>query len=105
MKTNVKQKAPPIFTHEGAKAVHINPIQQLRRSVLACLLFENEFYEDGIEIAKRIIDTAAQCKPEDVAALAIEARRIFGLRHAPLLLLLDLIKRGGSWPATPSPTR
>ena len=95
MKTNVKTKAPPIFTHEGAKAVHINPIQQLRRSVLSCLLWENEFYEDGVDIAKRIIDTAALCKPEDVAALAVEARRTHGLRHAPLLLLLDLIKRGG----------
>ena len=95
MKTNVKQKSPPIFTHEGAVAAHINPYQQLRRSVLACLLFETEFYEDGQEIAKRIIDTAALCTPEQVAALAVAARRTFGLRHAPLLLLLDLIKRGG----------
>jgi len=27
---------------------------QLRRSVLACLLWEDQFYEDGVEIAGRI---------------------------------------------------
>jgi len=28
---------------------------QLRRSVLACLLWEDQFYEDGVEIAGRIL--------------------------------------------------
>ncbi len=95
MKTNTAPKSQPIFTHEGAKAVRINPIQQLRRSVLSCLLWEDEFYEDGKTIADRIRETAALCSEEDVARLAIEARRTHGLRHAPLLLLLDLAKRGG----------
>ena len=38
-------------THEGAPARHISPELQLRRSVLACLLWESQFYEDGVEIA------------------------------------------------------
>jgi hypothetical protein len=42
-------------THEGAPARHISPELQLRRSVLACLLWENQFYEDGVEIAGRIV--------------------------------------------------
>ena len=33
---------------------------------------------------------------ETVADLAIEARNTFGLRHVPLLLLMNLIQRGGS---------
>ncbi len=41
-------------THEGAPAKMISPELQLRRSVLACMLWENEFYEDGVEIAGRI---------------------------------------------------
>jgi hypothetical protein len=88
---------PPVLTHEGARAYpHLTPEQALRRSLLSCLLWENEFYEDGISIADRIMQNAAACDAEVVSALAIEARRQHGLRHAPLLLLLDLIKRGGS---------
>src|SRR6266700_4142932 len=43
-------------THEGAPARHISAALQLRRSVLACLLWENQFYEDGVEIAGRIAE-------------------------------------------------
>ena len=41
-------------THEGAPAVAISPELALRRSVLACMLWENEFYESGVAIAGRI---------------------------------------------------
>jgi 60 kDa SS-A/Ro ribonucleoprotein len=74
-------------THEGAMAHPINAKQALRRSVLSCLLWENEFYEDGAEIAARIRTLAESVEPEIVAALAIEARNEMHLRHAPLLLL------------------
>jgi hypothetical protein len=38
-------------THEGAPAHNNSTELQLRRSVLACLLWESQFYEDGVEIA------------------------------------------------------
>lgn len=95
MKINTAVRQPKIFTAEGAPAKHINAEQALRRSVLSCLLWENEFYEDGQSIADRIVENAAKVSKETVSALAIEARRTHGLRHAPLLLLLDLIRRGG----------
>ena len=41
-------------THEGPPARNISAELQLRRSVLACLLWESQFYEDGVEIAGRI---------------------------------------------------
>jgi 60 kDa SS-A/Ro ribonucleoprotein len=82
-------------THGGAEAVALNFEQKLRRAVLSCLLWEDEFYEDGEAIAERIVDYAALCDAETVTALAIEARQVHGLRHAPLMLLLDLIRRGG----------
>ena len=41
-------------THEGAPAKHIFAEQELRRSVLACMLWESQFYEDGVAIAGRI---------------------------------------------------
>jgi hypothetical protein len=95
MRINQPNKSAPLRTHEGAPAVRINAIQQLRRSVMACLLWEKQFYEDGDQIAKRIVDAAKDVPKEQVAALAVEARTIHGLRHAPLMLLLDLIRRGG----------
>lgn len=96
MRINVAHNIPRQFTHEGAPAKRIGAEQQLRRSILSCLLWEKEFYEDGQSIAERIRDTAKECSFDAVANLAVEARKTFGLRHAPLLLLLDLIRRGGS---------
>src|SRR5579872_1259421 len=79
-------------THEGAMARHISPELQLRRSVLACLLWENQFYEDGIEIAGRIAELVPKVAVEKVASLAIEAREKMKLRHAPLLLVREMAR-------------
>lgn len=96
MRMNTARSIPRIHTHEGAPAKHINAEQQLRRSVLSCLLWEQEFYEDGRSIADRISETAEKCDKDFVANLAIEARNVHGLRHAPLMLLMDLVRRGGA---------
>ena len=79
-------------THEGAPARNISPELQLRRSVLACLLWENQFYEDGVEIAGRIAELVPKVAPEKVAALAIEGRGRMKLRHAPLLLVREMAR-------------
>ena len=50
MRLNIFQKRPGI-THEGAQAHPLNAEQKLRRSVLSCMLWEDEFYEDGQSIA------------------------------------------------------
>ena len=84
MKINTPTKK--IRTHEGAVAKHINPEMQLRRSVMACMLWEDEFYESGESIAKRIGELVAQVKPEVAASIAIEARNAMKLRHVPLLI-------------------
>ena len=80
-------------THEGASTKTISPELQLRRSVLACLLWENEFYEDGEEIAGRIRALVPKVKPEAVASLAVEAREQMKLRHAPLFLARDMARQ------------
>jgi Mg-chelatase subunit ChlD len=79
-------------THEGAPARHISPDLQLRRSVLACLLWESQFYEDGVEVAGRIAELVPKVTAERVAALAIEAREQMKLRHAPLLLVREMAR-------------
>jgi len=93
-KINTAVKHDPIYTHEGGKATRINPYLELRRSVYSCMLWESEFYEDGVTIASRIAGTIKNVKPEQVAALAIEAREKFKLRHVPLLLVRELARNG-----------
>ena len=84
-------------THGGAPAFpHVTPLQQLRRSVMSCLLWEKEFYQDGKSIVDQILDAAAKVSSAELASVAVEARSVHNLRHAPLMLLLALIKRGGN---------
>jgi hypothetical protein len=79
-------------THEGAPARSVSPELQLRRSVLACLLWESQFYEDGVEIAGRIAELVPKVAAEKVAALAVEGRERMKLRHAPLLLVREMAR-------------
>src|SRR5215471_7665960 len=79
-------------THEGAPARNISPELQLRRSVLACLLWETQFYEDGVEIAGRIAELVPKVEAERVAALAVEAREQMKLRYVPLLLVREMAR-------------
>lgn len=83
-KLNVKRA--PVRTHAGAVAPRINPELTLRRSVMACMLWEDQFYEDGDSIADRIKETIPLVDPEKVSSIAIEAREKMKLRHVPLLI-------------------
>ena len=60
-------------THEGAPAARLAPEAALRRTVLSCMLWEDEFYEDGVQIAGRIRELVPRVAAESVAALAVEA--------------------------------
>lgn len=90
MRTNTPNVAPR--TREGGPAVPSSPFTELRRAVMACLLWESGFYESGQSIAERIKALVPQCDPAKVAALAIEAREAQRLRHVPLLLCRELAR-------------
>ena len=90
MKINTAPK--PKFTHEGAKASHIKPCDELRRTIMACMLWEDGFYESGEDVGMRIKRLVPLCNPYDVADMAIEAREKQRLRHAPLLLVRELAR-------------
>jgi len=92
MKTNTKTVTPPVFTHEGGRAAHITAEQELRRSVMACLLWESEFYESGVTIAERIKTLIGKVNPASVAAIAREARSAMKLRHVPLLIAREMAR-------------
>lgn len=86
-RTNKKKDPTPVLTAPGAKAVHISPRDQLRRSVLTYLLWEDNFYEDGVTIAERIKKLIREVAPDEVAKIAIEAREKSKLRHVPLFMV------------------
>jgi hypothetical protein len=94
MRTN-RSPSSPLYegtTHEGAPARKLTDEQKLRRSVMACLLFEGEFYEDGQEIGSRIASLIPKVAPEKAAAMAIEARTQMHLRHVPLLIVREMAR-------------
>lgn len=92
MRLNTAKAVPSVYTHEGAVAARIGPEQQLRRSVMACMLWEDSFYESGEEIGGRIVGLIPQCRPEFVAACAFHARTEMKLRHVPLLIVAAMTK-------------
>lgn len=95
MRTNLAVKHPAKQTHEGAQAARITPEQELRRTVAACLLWEDGFYESGESIADRIKGLVPKCRASFVAACAFEARTKMKLRHVPLLLAREMARHDG----------
>jgi 60 kDa SS-A/Ro ribonucleoprotein len=71
-------------------------LEQLRRSVLACLLWEDTFYESGQSVERRITEAAQDVTLGDLAGLAVEARTHYNLRSAPMLLLSTLVERAAA---------
>ena len=58
----------PVVTHGGTPGAPTSNLNLLRRSVLSCLLWENEFYESGEQIAARIATLAQKCDYEESQA-------------------------------------
>lgn len=85
MKTNVKAaQAPNTVTYEGTPAKRLTDMQALQRAMASCLLWEDQFYEDGELIADRIKRLTLSIDPTQAAEIAVQARNQYKLRHAPL---------------------
>lgn len=92
MRTNLKY-ANSERTHEGAlSTATLSPAAQLRRTVMANMLFESSFYESGEDAAVRMAKLIPKCKFEEVAQIAIDAREKMKLRHAPLFLVREALR-------------
>ena len=98
MRLNIAAVGRLLKTHEGAQAARLTPLQALRRAVLTALLWEDNFYEKGSEIATNVADLVPKVTPEQVAALAVEARDRMYLRHVPLFLVRELARTKGNGP-------
>lgn len=84
MKTNTKAQGSGLKTHEGTPAKRLTDVQALHRAAASCLLWEDQFYEDGEEIGERIRQLSLSVPPADAAKVAIAARTDYKLRHVPL---------------------
>lgn len=103
-RTNARASAAPQnTTHEGTPAKRLSDAQELRRALVSCLLWEDQFYESGEDIAERISRLSLSCDPVQVSALAVEARESFKLRHAPLWVACALVSGTPEQRATVAP--
>lgn len=83
----------PVYTYEGGKAArNLTPLQQLRRSIMACMLWEDNFYESGDSIANRIKELVPLVDPLECSKLAVSAREDGKLRHVPLLIANEMAR-------------
>lgn len=93
MKTNKRAERVVNYTHEGAEATPVpNAGAALRRAIMSCMLFEDQFYESGVEISARIAQLVNQVPPEVAAYFAVKAREDMKLRHAPLLVVREMAR-------------
>lgn len=90
---NQKRTSISGTTAEGAPARKQSVHQELERSVMACLLWENNFYESGELIGQRIARLVAQADPQFVADLAVRSRTDMKIRHVGLHLIRELVRR------------
>lgn len=92
MRTNLKHLNAE-KTHEGGlSTANLSPTAQLRRTVMACMLWEKNFYESGQESAERMRDLIKVVPLADAAQIAIDAREKMKLRHAPLFLVREMLR-------------
>lgn len=91
MRLNSPVKPTYTTTFEGGKTLAVNDEKALRRAVLACLLWEDTFYESGEDIATRIQKLSRSVKPQKVVDLALEAKKTHKLRHVPLWVMVALL--------------
>lgn len=76
----------------GAPSANQESEALLRRSVMASLLFEGLFYEDGVANAENVKALIPQVDPVAVSKIAIEARHEQKLRHMPLFIVNEMVK-------------
>ncbi len=79
------------LTHGGTPVLAYSAKEQLERAVMCCFLWEDQFYEDGVDISKRMEDLVGKVQPKDVYDIAIRARQE-GLRHVPLFIAVNMLK-------------
>lgn len=89
---NARTVTPAPRTFNGAVASRIGPVEQLTRTVMTCMLWEDSFYENGVFVADRIKTLVHSISLAQASAIAIEARNNMKLRHVPLLIVREMAR-------------
>lgn len=93
MRINKKHTNVEIVTAQGAPAQRVSPSEQLRRCVMAGMLWEDGFYIDGKTQSEIIVELCDKCTAAQIADIMVCAHVQYRLRHMPLLLALQLLKK------------
>lgn len=93
MKINRSSRQSPQYTHLGALSSALAPLQKLRRSVMACMLWEDSFYENGESVIDRIEKLCEKVDGQKIVDLAVEAHEKGFLRHVPLKLIVQSLHK------------
>ena len=81
-------------TFEGGNSSRIDAAEQLKRSTMATMLWEDGFYEDGVKIADRIFNLTKLVDKDTALKIMLEAKYGQKLRHAPLLIAVAMSEMG-----------
>lgn len=73
----------------------LDPFMKLQRTIMSCLLWEDNFYENGEEIGERIKSLSEECSAEQLKTLILDSKFNSKLRHVPLFLMCLLAKKKG----------
>lgn len=82
----------------GMRAAKQGAEAQLRRAVMASLLWEDLAYESGNDNEFNVANLIPQVEPEVVAQIATEARHKQKLRHIPLYIAVEMVKHASHRP-------
>lgn len=95
--SSVNRTAPRMMArnHAGASVPVLKDAEkQLRRLVMANMLWEDQFYIDGKSTADLLAKSVHSVDPKSAQAIALEAREQFKLRHVPLQIMRELARIG-----------
>lgn len=92
LNVGLRQRPSGILTFEGAPAKLISPLAQLKRLVMACMLWEDQFYIDGESSADQIAAAVKAVNGQEAAHVAIYAREEAKLRHVGLLIVREMAR-------------
>lgn len=92
--SNKKNSFPNEKTHEGGVASRISLKEELKRTVMSHMLWEDNFYEDGDSITKRIETLINRVNENDAREILFQAKFESKLRHLPLYMLTVFAKKG-----------
>ncbi len=85
-------KSPRTAGGAGSNADTLPAELELRRSVLACMLWEDVAYDSGINVANQIQSLIGKVPAETAKNIATEARLKQKLRHVPLLMAREMAR-------------